>query len=410
MRSSKSATRTGRASRTTSEDAVKLEPPAATDPKSVLRALRAAIHGAGPAVALGGAGVEAVAPGTALVVTTSGSTGIPKSVVLSRSALTASALATAERIGEGRWLLALPAHYIAGAQVLIRSIISGQEPAVLSGTFSAAAFTAAARSLASFRRGARVPTYTSLVPAQLATLMDAASGAGGRDTLEALRSFEALLVGGQALPAALRERAAEAGVRVVRTYGSSETAGGCVYDGVALRGVGIRVSDRGDVLISGPTLADGYLGEPERTAASFFVDPDGTRWYRTGDEGSLARGVLDVYGRIDNVIVSGGINVSLDRLERCVQVIPGLAAAFVVGSPDERWGEVPVMVIAASDAIAAGSDALLGAARARAHQEIGVAARPARIVTVETIPLLPSGKPNRARLRALAARTPRADS
>ena len=256
---------------------MRLERVDASDARAVLRGLRGAVLGAGPAIALGGGGGGGgggatagggVAPaalpaevpaGTAVVVTTSGSTGYPKSVALSRSALTSSALATAARIGEGAWLLALPPGYIAGVQVLVRALVGGREPAILAGSFSAHAFAAAASAMASSEGGVPVPTYTSLVPAQLQTVLDAVD-AGDADAARALGSFEAILVGGQALAPALADRAAGAGARIVRTYGSSETAGGCVYDGVPLDGVGVRIAG-GEVQLSGPTLADGYLGE-----------------------------------------------------------------------------------------------------------------------------------------------------
>jgi len=255
---------------------VKLEAVSGDDPRDVLRALRAAIHGAGPALGLGmvESAPRAVPAGTAVVVTTSGSTGVPKSVILSRSALTAGAMATAARLGEGAWLLALPASYVAGLQVLVRAIVSGREPAVLSGAFTPQNFAAASLTMASSRGGERVPTYTSLVPAQLSKLLDAAE----HDTTvaAALRSFEAILVGGQALPPTVLARAQQAGARIVRTYGSTETSGGCVYDGVPLDGVDVRIVD-GEVQITGPTLADGYLDDPERTAEAFPRDDDGTR-------------------------------------------------------------------------------------------------------------------------------------
>src|SRR5690606_23493026 len=113
---------------------------------------------------------------------------------------------------------------------------------------------------------------------------------------------------GQALPEPLRERAADLGIRLVRTYGSSETSGGCVYDGVPLDGVGVRVVD-GQLQIAGPQLADGYLGDEALTARAFIRDEHGIRWYRTGDLGLLEDGAVRVHGRADNVIVSGGINV-----------------------------------------------------------------------------------------------------
>lgn len=368
------------------------EAPEGPAARAVLRALRRAIDGAGPAVLLGGESPVAEVPaGTGAVVTTSGSTGYPKSVVLSRSALAASAFATAARIGEGAWLLALSPSYVAGLQVLVRSLMSGREPAVLEGRFSATAFAAAARGMASSVGGRRIPSFTSLVPAQLQRLVDAA---GDADVAAALRSFDAILVGGQALAAPLQERATALGARIVRTYGSSETSGGCVYDGVPLDGVGVRVQDA-EVQVSGPTLADGYLGEPERTAAAFVRDEEGTRWYRTGDAGAVEDGLVRVTGRLDNVIISGGVNVSLDRVEQVVRRMPGLSAAVVVGVEDDRWGEAPAVVVA-GDATAELADI-----RAAVRAALGAPARPSRLVRVEELPMLVSGKPDRIALRRL---------
>jgi len=377
---------------------MKLEPVLGDDPRDVLRGLRGALHGAGPALALGlvsGLPGE-VRPGTAVVVTTSGSTGIPKSVALSRDALTASALATADRIGDGAWLLALPAGYVAGLQVLVRSLVADREPAVLAGAFTPQAFTAAALTMVSTERGQRVPTYTSLVPAQLSRLLDAADH--DPSVRAALRSFETILIGGQALPAATLERADAVGARIVRTYGSTETCGGCVYDGVPLGGVRLRI-EHGEVQVAGPVLADGYLGDQERTDAAFLRDRDGSRWYRTGDAGLIEDGVLRVRGRIDNVIVSGGINVSLDRVERIVRGIPGLALAVVVGVPDERWGEASVIVASRGEALRRSEAVQLEEARAAVQAEIGSHARPSKLVLVDELETLPSGKPDREAIR-----------
>lgn len=378
----------------------------ASDARAVLRGLRGAVLGAGPAIACGAAsgGSSAALPtevpaGTAVVVTTSGSTGHPKSVVLSRSALTSSALSTADRVGEGAWLLALPPGYIAGIQVLVRALVAGREPAILAGAFSAHAFTAAAAGMASSEGGVRVPTYTSLVPAQLQTVLDAVE-AGSAEAGRALRSFAAILVGGQALPPALAARADAAGARIVRTYGSSETSGGCVYDGVPLRGVSVRI-EAGEVQLSGPMLADGYLGDPDLTARAFATAADGTRWYRTGDLGLVESGRLRVTGRVDNVIVSGGVNISLDRVERVVRQVPGFADAVVVAVPDERWGQASV-VVSASPAARAGT--ALDVVRAAVGAELGAPARPRAVRVVAEIPQLASGKPDRAALRSLAER------
>ncbi|MBN9193334.1 AMP-binding protein [Microbacterium sp.] len=377
---------------------MRLEPLDADDPRDVLRALRAALNGSGPALGLGmtTAASREVAPGTAVVVTTSGSTGVPKSVVLGRSALTSSALATADRIGEGAWLLALPAGYVAGLQVLVRSLVAGREPALLSGSFTPQAFAAAALMMASSEHGERIPAFTSLVPAQLVRLLDAAEEDATVRT--ALRSFAAILIGGQALPAATLERARDAGARIVRTYGSTETCGGCVYDGVPLDGVGLRISD-GEVQLSGPTLADGYLGDAELTDRVFVRDVAGTRWYRTGDAGIVEDGVLRVHGRIDNVIVSGGINVSLDRVERLVRGVPGLESAVVVGVEDARWGEASVIVAPRGPALRRSEAEQLDEARAAVAEGIGPHARPSRLVLVDELAALPSGKPDRESIR-----------
>lgn len=370
---------------------MKLAPPAGDNPRDILRALRPALHGAGPALSLGGAPADEVPAGTAVVATTSGSSGIPKSVVLSRDALISSAMATAARIGSGAWLLALPATYVAGLQVLVRALVADHEPSVLAGPFSPQAFTAAANTMVSMHHGARLPAFTSLVPAQLTRLLDAADS--DAETLAALRSFEAILIGGQALPAPTLARAHDVGVRIVRTYGSTETSGGCVYDGRALDGVELRVTG-GELQISGPTLATGYLGDPVLTDTAFVQDAE-RRWYRTGDAATITDGLLRIDGRIDNVIVSGGINISLDRVERVVRAMAGLASAVVVGVEDDRWGEASVIVCAHADARGIDESELLAAARDAVAADIGAHARPSRVVLVDQLPLLASGKPDR---------------
>lgn len=371
------------------------EPPASGNPRDVLRALRAAVLGAGPAVSLGRSDPLGEVPsGTAAVVTTSGSTGVPKSVVLSRNALIASAYATAARVGEGSWLLAVPATYVAGVQVLVRAFLADREPAVLAGPFRPEPFAAAALGMASHDNGARVPTYTSLVPAQLQRLLDAADS--DRAVAQSLRSFEAILIGGQALAPSVLERATAAGARVVRTYGSTETSGGCVYDGVPLDGVAMAIVE-GEVRLAGPTLAEGYLDEPERTASLFPVDADGTRWYRTGDGGEILQGVLRVSGRLDNVVVSGGVNVSLDRVESTVRGLSGLESAVVVPIADAVWGQGSAVVVPQLEV--SDVSAVLERVRAAVGEALGAPARPARVVAVGELPALDSGKPDRAALR-----------
>ncbi|GAB3602872.1 AMP-binding protein [Microbacterium aureliae] len=379
---------------------MRLHPVVDDDPRAIVQALRAVFAGTGPALSLGLTGDEPgeVPDGTAVVVTTSGSTGVPKSVLLTGDALAASVQATGRRIGEGNWLLALPAAYVAGLQVLVRSILAGHDPVLPDGPFTPASFTAAA---AAMTASGQPPAYTSLVPAQLARLLDAAES--DEAVAQALRSFERILVGGQAMPAALLERTDAVGARIARTYGATETCGGCVYDGVPLDGVRLDIVD-GEVRIAGPMLAAGYLGEPERTEQTFPRDADGTRWYRTGDAGLLEDGVLRIHGRLDNVIVSGGVNISLDRVERVVRSVPGLGEAVVVGVPDDRWGEASVVVAPRGEALRRSESVQLDEARRAVADELGPYARPARLVLVDEIPLLASGKPDRdAVSRAVAA-------
>jgi len=364
-----------------------------SDPRAVLGALPAALEASRPlALGFDPAADDVVPDGTAVVIATSGSSGMPKRVVLSAAALRSSAQATAVRIGSGQWMLALPAAYIAGVQVLGRSLLAGADPVLLDGRFTPDAFVRATRAMS-----ADVDRFTSFVPAQLATLLDASESRS--DVREALISYRAILVGGQSLAQPLRERAAELGVRIVRTYGSSETAGGCVYDGVPLDGVRLAEID-GEVRISGPMLADGYLGDAALTDQVFETRADGTRWYRTGDAGTIAPdGHLAITGRIDNVIVSGGINVSLDRVERVVRSIPGLEQAVVVGMPDDRWGEASVICLAAG---VGDVEAMFEEARALVSAEIGPHARPAQLDVLPELPVLPSGKPDRETLRRMA--------
>lgn len=374
-----------------------LIPVEADDPALLGLALQRALDG-GPALGFGMlADVPPRVPvGTAVVIATSGSSGIPKRVALSAEALRASAEATASRIGEGRWLLALPTGYVAGLQVLVRSILANTEPVTLSGRFSPESFAHATLSM--LRHGDEA-LFTSLVPAQVATLLDAVDDVAVR---AAVQAYRAILVGGQALPEPLRERAADLGVRLVRTYGSTETSGGCVYDGIPLDTVSVRTVE-GELRIAGPMLADGYLGDDALNSRVFVRDEHGIRWYRTGDLGLVDDGVVRVHGRADNVIVSGGINISLDRVERIVRRVPGLHQAVVVGVADERWGEASVIVAARGEVLRRSESDQLSQARDAVAEEIGRHARPASLILVDEIAVLASGKPDREAIRRTVA-------
>jgi O-succinylbenzoic acid--CoA ligase len=354
-------------------------------PRVVLEALRDALSGKGPAafVTESPSSVpDAVSNGVALVVETSGSTARPKRVALSRDALLASAAASASAIGgDGQWLLALPTHYIAGLNVLVRSIASRTDPVMVpEGPFDPVAFTRAADSMDADVR------FTSLVPAQLARLLDAP------DALPALRRFDRILVGGQSTPQKQMDRAAELHVAITRTYGSSETCGGCVYDGIPIGNTRIRVANE-QIEITGAVLADGYLDDNARTAETFVVE-EGTRWYRTGDAGDIVDGELRVTGRLDDTIISGGIKVSLAEVERVVRHIAGQADAVVVAVASDRWGEVPVVITT--------TPIELAELRAKVRSHLDDAAAPDRVILVEHIPVLRTGKPDRIGLQRLA--------
>lgn len=358
------------------------------DAYDVLEALRPALGGDGPAILPSPRDVVAV-PDTvpqrvAVVVETSGSTGRPKRVALSADALLAGAAASDSLLGgPGQWLLALPAHYIAGINVLVRSLAAQTVPVVMSADgFTAERFVRVAEDLDAPTR------FTSLVPAQLARLVEADFA------LDTLRRFDRILVGGQAAPLALIERALELGINVTRTYGSSETSGGCVWDGLPIGNTEVAIVE-GRVELSGSVLAEGYLDDPERTAAA-FREADGRRWYRTDDTGSLVDGVLHVTGRVDDVIVSGGVKVSLAEVESVVRALPGLGDAVVIAEDHAEWGQVPVVV--------GSGPAELDRVRDAVRSRLGKAAAPARLVVVDAVPMLESGKPDRVAAAGLARR------
>jgi o-succinylbenzoate---CoA ligase len=380
--------------------------------------LAAALDGRGPVwrpvAAEPGAGVEVVAhlatgedddtDPTALVMATSGSTGQPKEALLPVSALRASGSATAERLGgAGAWLLALPAHHVAGLQVLLRSVAAGTSPVImdLRDGFSAKAFAVATEQLTAQPGHQR--RYTSLVPTQLSRLLDDESG----EALEALTTYDAVLVGGAATSLALLERARGADVPVVTTYGASETCGGCVYDGRSLSGVWWRTEDEGRVEISGPVVARGYLGRPGDPA--FRTDADGTRWFRTDDIGEASLdGALRILGRADDVIVTGGLKVSPMLVEEALADQPGVGQVVVVGVHDEDWGErVVAVVVPMGDPAPVGERATeptLADLHRAAADRIAAYAAPRQLVLVDAIPLIGPGKPDRAALRRMVGR------
>jgi O-succinylbenzoic acid--CoA ligase len=317
----------------------------------------------------------------AVVVSTSGTTGIPKGAMLTAAALIASASATHDRLGgPGSWLLALPAHHIAGLQVLVRSALAGTTPVAIPPSFEVAELPSAIAALGSGRR------YASLVAVQLdKALSDTAATA-------ALAELDAVLIGGGPMPAAVAERAAAADISVMRTYGMSETAGGCVYDGVALDGVDVRIDD-GRVVLGGETLAKGYRNPVDPDP---FIEPG---WFRTGDVGVLEdSGALRVLGRIDDAISTGGLTVLPQLVEAVLATHPAIADCAVFGVPDKRLGQRVSAAIVVAERSAAPTVAEL---RAHVAGSLDATAAPREVHVVDGLPRRGIGKLDR---RELAAR------
>jgi O-succinylbenzoic acid--CoA ligase len=364
--------------------------PQGFDPLELLKPLAAALAGEGPAVAphvLPEQAFEGTLPNDeiAAVISTSGSTGTPKQTMLSVEALAASAMGTAFALrAEGQWLLTLPVHYVAGFQVLVRSLYAGTQPWVMdtSSGFTPEGFVEAASELTDRIR------FTSLVPTQLHRLLSDPQP----ETLRLLRRFDAILLGGAAAGAPLRALARSHDLKVVETYGMSETCGGCVYDGVPLDGVDLS-SVEGRLRIGGPVLADGYLNSPGLTEEKFTFN-SGRRWFVTDDAGDVALdGSVSVHGRLDDVIVTGALKVSATRVADVIQALPGVEQAIVLGISSEEWGS------AVAAAVVGDIDAEV--IRQAVHIELGAHAVPKSIVTLDAFPLLPGGKPDRRTIRTL---------
>ena len=390
----------------------------------------------------------------ALVVGTSGSTGAPKQTALSVRALRASARATERFFADypsvgsakpqraasevpAQWLLALPAHYVAGAQVLARSVLAGTTPVVAASitdgvSFTPEVFLNAAERLSCARR------FVSLVPTQVHKLLEAAeaSPALGSEIYDALGQFTGILLGGAPASASLLTAARELGLNVVTTYGSAETAGGCVYSGVALPGVRLRVVPEdagltdspvaagaeaaGRIWLGGEHLASGYLGDSARTASHFFVDADGYRWYRADDYGSLTSSapnapedegapMLNIVGRSDDVIITGGVKVSARAVAAVLESHPAVREAAVMGIPDARWGSAVAAAITLRGASGAQSapdtsEATCDMLREFCTDKLGAAGAPKFLRILADFPTASTGKPDRRAIYSMLYR------
>jgi len=333
------------------------------------------------------AGALRMAPGVdddvAVVLATSGSTGLPKGAELTAAALTASATASLARLGAApgqRWLCCLPVHHISGLGVLVRSLLAGSMPVVTDRADVGVVVREAAQP--DTGQGCQ---YISLVPTQLRRLLD-----GGAP----LSGFRGILLGGAAVPTGMLDEAAAAGARVVTTYGMTETCGGCVYDGVPLDGVQVATGADSRIKISGPVLFSRYRLAPELTRAAFR---DG--WFVTSDLGELAAGRLAVRGRADDVIISGGEKVVAGEVEHVLRGCPGVRDAVVVGTPDPDWGELVTAMVVAADLA---DPPRLEEIRDYVRDRLPRYAAPRSMVLVDKLPMLPSGKPDRQVIRDIA--------
>jgi O-succinylbenzoic acid--CoA ligase len=324
--------------------------------------------------------------GIAAIITTSGSSGDPLAVLLPAAALTAAAQASHAWLpeGAGRWLVAMPVTAVGGLMTLVRAIDAGLEPVYWSGvgggeSFSAQSFLPAATEAINRSLADGAPTYVSLVPTQLARLIDS-----GGPALESLAQFSYVLIGAAALPTVLRQKAQAAGIRLTSTYGATETCGGVVYDGIPLGGVSVRTDPdvEGQVIFGGPTIAAGYQANSELTSRSFI---NGT--FHTSDVGRIDNGVLTVLGRTDDVIKVGGSKVSLNAIADVVRGLDGIDDVAVIAIADDEWGQRPVaLVVGEIDGVVSAVDESIGRTRLEVRR-------------LDSLPYLPNGKIDRMTLR-----------
>ena len=297
-----------------------------------------------------------VEPGDALVMATSGSTGVPKGVVLTHAAVAASAVASSARLGvtqDDHWLACLPLAHVGGLGVVTRAMVMGTSLTVLPGFDPEAVMTVGA-------------THVSLV----ATALRRIDPAG----------FRTIVLGGAAAP---RDRPPN----VVTTYGMTETGSGVVYDGRPLDGIELRIDASGQIHVRGPMLLRGY-----RDGAEALVDG----WLATGDVGRwLDDGRLHVDGRRGDLIITGGENVWPEPIEAILRARPDVADVAVAGTPDEEWGHVVTAFVVPLT----GEDVpTLDALRANVKEHLPPFCAPRRLVVVAAIPRTALGKVRRGEL------------
>lgn len=330
-----------------------------------------------------------------VILTTSGSTGGARGVELDLQALDASAELAEERLGgPGLWLTAIPITGAGGLNTAWRSLRNGFEPIVWPGVagaghFDGGSFLPSVRALRARATADGLRAYTSLVPTQVARLL-AFARAGDLDSVEALHalaSLDAVLIGADALSDELRLALRGYEIPFVCTYGATETCGGCIYDDRPLSGVTVEFEgpEPGRIVISGPTVAMRYRDD----------DPDlADRRWRSNDLGRWRLGRLEIVGRLDDVVKVGGAAMALPLITQALRALGDASDVLVLARDDAEWGHVPVAFVAGC----AMPDAVL---RQYAASAVGRTSLPMDIVRLDSMPLLPNGKPDRQRLLAM---------
>jgi len=331
----------------------------------------------------------------ALVIETSGSSGSPKAAMLSQGAVLASCSEVNTRLGLGPrdlWLCCLPRHHIGGLVIAYRCALAGAA-LLVHRAFDAATV---ADDLAKW-----AVTHVSLVPPMLAGLL-----AVGTPPPPSLR---VALIGGQALSATLTRQALDAGWPLLLTYGMTETC-----SQIATSEPLTRVPEAGVVGAPLPrlTLDCPACGEPPRSlrvrgpmVMAGYARPDRAPglgldqgWLTTADLACRTQeGDLRILGRADEALVIGGVQVYPAEVADRLTQAPGIQAAVVVGIPDAVWGHRLIGVYVGT---LAGPELT---AWCRAH--LPRRQRPAAVVRLDALPLLPSGKYDLARIRELATGT-----
>lgn len=319
-------------------------------------------------------------PDTAFIAATSGSTGEPRGVVVTRDNLRAAVEASWERIPGLRdcaWVLALPVTSIGGFGAIVRAYLAGTPLHALPSVGGAAPFDA--RDVIAL--DIAQPFAISLVPQQLVDMLESAEATAW------LSQATAVLVGAAATPEPLAMRARDAGVSLVTTYGMTETTGGCVYDGLPLPGVRVEISDDGRIEVIGRQVTAGY-----RDGDEHFSGHGVDRRFSTSDHGVWEAGLLRITGRTDDVVTVHGVNVALGAIESVIRSMVGVRDCAVVAIPDDRQDHRIISYVVSED------PGVIAMISPRVVEQLGGAARP-DVVAVDALPLLPNGKIDRLALR-----------